>query len=140
MTGIWKTLMDAFCWLTIAFGVIFAAAGFERTSAPASLFYDLVYWPLDGKSAFAENIRFTVAIMGCVMIGWGVTLYGVVHEACKTSNSPLWRSLTFGVMTWFMIDSTLSVVSGVPMNAVANLGFLFCFIVPVIGSGVLKQG
>lgn len=136
MTGFWKAWMQAWCWVVIGVGAMFALAGFPATDIGARLFYDVVYWPIDGASAFDADMRFTVSILGCVMIGWAITLMGLV-DAAGLAGRPAWRSMTAAVLVWYLIDSTLSVLTGVPVNAVSNTGFLLTFLAPVLGSGVL---
>ncbi|MBI1186681.1 MAG: hypothetical protein GC206_05015 [Alphaproteobacteria bacterium] len=138
MTGFWKTWMFAWCAATLALGAIFAAAAFPATDAVARLYYDAVYWPLDGRSAFAEDLRFTVAVLGAVLIGWAITIYGMI-AAAERVGAPVWRTLTFAMLAWFGIDSALSVAAGVPVNAIANTGFLVTYLLPVLASGVLRE-
>ena len=49
-----------------------------------------------------------------------------------TREPALSRSMILtGVFTWFVIDSTGSVIAGAPMNALYNVGFLLLFVVPL---------
>lgn len=137
MTGLWKNLMLAWCAAAFGLGAALAAAAFPATDAVARFYYDLIYWPLDGASAFGEQLRFTVAVLGAVMMGWAITMFGMVSAAARL-GAPVWRSLTIAVVVWFVIDSALSIATGVPMNAVANTGFLLTFLVPIVGAGVLR--
>ena len=42
------------------------------------------------------------------------------------------RIILFSILTWFVIDSSGSVVAGAPFNAVLNTSFLLMFTLPVI--------
>lgn len=139
MTGFWKAWMQVWCWAVMGVGALFAQAGFPATEIGARLFYDVIYWPLDGASPFDADMAFTVSILGCVMIGWAVTLLGLV-DAAVTVGRPAWRWMTLAILVWYAIDSAMSVLTGVPVNAISNTGFLLGFLVPVLGSGVLGGG
>lgn len=54
VTGIWKTWMTAWCWGILLFGVAFAVAAFPAADGPTRLFYDVIYWPVDGHSPWGE--------------------------------------------------------------------------------------
>jgi hypothetical protein len=138
MTGLWKNWMLTWCAAAFGLGAALAAAAFPATDGIARFYYDLIYWPLDGASAFGDEIRFTVAVLGAVLIGWAITLFAMVSAAARL-GAPVWRSLTGAVVAWFVIDSALSVATGVPMNALANAGFLITFLAPIVGAGVLRN-
>jgi hypothetical protein len=138
MNGFWKNWMAAWCWATAGFGVILAAAASPATEMPARLFYDLIEWPLDGNVAFEARTRFTAAVLGAVMIGWAITIFGMI-KAAETLGAPVWRALTTAMVVWYVIDSALSVLSGVPVNAVSNTVFLVTYLAPVLATGVLSK-
>lgn len=136
MTGFWRSWMQAWCWMTVGFGVVFALVAFPATEGPARMFYDLIYWPLDGQAVFSEDTRLSAALLGAVMIGWAIAIFGLV-EAADAVGASAWRWLTASITTWFVIDSTISVASGVALNALSNSVFLVTFLIPILGSGVL---
>lgn len=138
MTGIWKIWIRAWCWAALALGLLFALGGLPATDFGARLFYDVIYWPIDGQSPFDADMRFTSAVLGSIMLGWAVLAFGVVSFADRV-GSAAWRWLTLSVLVWYVADSTLSLLAGVPMNVVPNTGFLALFLVPVLASGALKE-
>jgi hypothetical protein len=138
MTGFWKTWMIVWCWMVFGFGVVLALAAFPGPDIAAALFYDLVEWPLDGAVTFEPRARFTVAILGAVTIGWALTIFGMI-KAAETVGPPVWRALTTALVVWYVIDSALSILTGVPVNAVSNTVLLVTYLVPVLASGVLQK-
>lgn len=138
MTAFWRTWLRVWCYATAAFGLMFAAAAFPPFDAGAIFFYDLVYWPLDGESSFADNVRFTCALMGAVTFGWALTIFAMV-DAAEALGSRAWRALTMSLLAWYAIDSFISVYSGVWMNAVSNTGLMAGYLAPVLASGVLTE-
>ena len=45
------------------------------------------------------------------------------------------RLIIISIVTWFVIDSSMSVAAGAPLNVVGNLGFLLIFVLPLRGLG-----
>lgn len=140
MYGLWKSWMLVWCFATLGLGVVLALAAFPGVDAPARLYYDLIYWPLDGRSAFGEQTRFTAGVLGAVLIGWGLTILVLIDAAQKAGAGiavGLWRGLTSAMAAWFLIDCAISIASGAPVNAVANTVFLATYLIPVLASGVM---
>ncbi|MBI1250694.1 MAG: hypothetical protein GC189_04395 [Alphaproteobacteria bacterium] len=136
MTGVWKIWMRVWCWATLALGALFVGAAIPGADAGALLFYDAIYWPLDGESGFAEPTRFTAGVLGAIMIGWAMCIFTAV-DAAERLGAPVWRGLTAAMLTWYVIDGAVSISSGVPMNAASNTVFMATYLIPVLASGVL---
>jgi hypothetical protein len=140
MTGMWRNWMTVWCIAMIVSGLIFVLAAFPATDVFARIFYDFVYWPLDGQSGFSDAARPTIAILGAVFFAWAIMLQGVIKIALDDPASPLWRVITTGVVVWYVVDSGASFACGIPVNVVTNTLLFVTFLVPVLGSGVLKRG
>ncbi|MDX1507794.1 MAG: hypothetical protein R3358_05915 [Woeseiaceae bacterium] len=119
--------------ITIGFGLLIAAAAVPAAQAPMAFLLDLIYFPVDGgQSLTGDGIRVLSAVSGGVMAGWGVMLWLVASEV-YTTNPELGRKLILAsIGTWFVVDSTMSVMAGAPLNALFNVGFLVLFVVPVL--------
>lgn len=139
MQGIWKHWMQVWCWAVLGVGAIFALGAIPDADGGVRLFYDAVAWPIDGVSPYGEEVRFTAALLGAVMMGWAMTVFALVAAADQI-GAPAWRGLTIAIVTWYLIDSVISVASGWPLNAVSNTGFLVTFLIPILASGVLGTG
>jgi hypothetical protein len=138
MTGFWKAWMQGWCSMVGLTGVMFACVAIPGLEGPALLFYDVVYWPVDGQSGWVDGIGFTVSILGAVLIGWALTCWTLVAEATRTGSQAAWRGITAALVVWYVIDSSASVATGVPGNAVSNTLFLASFLLPVLASGALR--
>jgi len=138
MSGLWKTWMSLWCWGVILFGVVLAGGGLPATDVAVRTLYGILSsTPLPDGFMDARGMRFSVALMGAVSIGWGVTMLNllpVIHAA----GAPAWRGLTFALATWFVIDGALSAATGFALNNVPNTALAIGYLVPVIASGVLK--
>ena len=117
--------------MTVATGLISVLASSPTTQGPWLFLLDLLDWPLDGApSTFAKESLVLNAVLGGVMIGWGVLMFVVCDELHKSSR--LVRGMMVSLLCWFIADSTGSFVSGVYGNIVLNVMFLVMFMVPLL--------
>lgn len=127
------------CGVLAALGVALTGAVAEATSAPARLVFAVIGVRDLGLDA---HMRFTLAVLGAVLIGWSITLLGATRVARRLDGAPArsaWRSVAAALVGWFAIDSTLSILTGFPLNAVMNTIFLIAFLAPMVRSGVLTD-
>lgn len=118
--------------VTIGFGLLVAVAAIPALSGPAALLLDLIYFPLDSAQATgAPADRLLAAIGGGVMAGWGTMLWLVAGEVYPDNPALGRRLILASVATWFVIDSSMSVAAGAPLNVLGNVGFLLVFVLPV---------
>jgi hypothetical protein len=140
MTGLWKTWITLWCWGVILFGAVLAGAAFPATDAGVRFLYGVLSsGPLAADFLAAPGIRFSIALMGAVSIGWGCTmlfLLPVIHAA----GAPAWRALTAALAVWFVIDGILSAATGFPLNNLPNLALAIGYAIPLLASGALKSG
>ena len=138
MTGLWKTWITAWCWGVILFGAVLAVAGLPAADGIArTLFGVLGGVPADAALFEPVGMRFSVALMGAVTLGWGFTILFLL-PAIHAAGAPAWKGLTAAILIWFVIDSAFSVATGFGLNAVSNTGLLIAFLIPVLASGALK--
>ncbi|MGI9236911.1 MAG: hypothetical protein ACR2QZ_05910 [Woeseiaceae bacterium] len=118
--------------ITMGFGVIIAAAAIPALQGPTALLLDLVYLPLDSQpSGGGPATQLLSAIAGGVLVGWGLmmwllatTLYAKEPELCR-------KIILTSIISWFVVDSSMSVAAGAILNAFFNIGFLLVFALPV---------
>jgi hypothetical protein len=137
MSAFWRGWLNVWCVLVAAIGLVFAGGGLEATDGLAELLFSV----LGGGAVFewTPHLRVSVAVMGAVTIGWGLTylpLFAAAHRLGEQA-APVWRLATAGLLTWFVIDSGLSVATGFWLNAVSNAGLFIGYLVPVLASGVM---
>lgn len=120
--------------MTIGFGVMLAAAAFPPLAAPTQFFADIILSPLgEAQDLSAHTTRLISAICGGVMAGWGV-LFWMIATRLVGKEPALARQFILGsIFTWFVIDSTCSVLAGAPLNVIGNVPFLLIFAIPAWG-------
>ena len=135
MSHFWRNWLYVWCGLVIVFGAVLAGAGLDATDAVAETLFEVL-----GSSVaeWTPHLRFSVALMGAVTLGWGISFAALFMAAHRLGPeaAPVWRVASFGVLAWFIMDSSLSVVTGFWLNAVSNTGLVIGYLVPVLASGV----
>ena len=108
MSGFWRNWLTVWCWAVGVFGAVLVGGGLEATSGPARLIFGI----LNGPEPLELNaqMRFSLAVMGAVTIGWAVTAAATIQAAILLGEraSPVWRGLVAGVLVWFVIDTPMS--------------------------------
>ncbi|MFN3911495.1 hypothetical protein [Hyphomonas sp.] len=139
MTGLWKIWITLWCWGVILFGAVLAAAGLPATDGVTKLLYNLLSSaPLPEGFLDAPGMRFSVALMGAVTLGWGFTVLFLL-PAIHAAGAPAWRGLTGALAIWFVVDGLLSAATGFALNNLPNAALAAAYLVPVLASGVLKS-
>lgn len=137
----WINWLKAASAIVIGFGLMVAAAAHPAGAGLTMFFADILIWPFDGNPAEPDQItRLISAIGGGVMVGWGVLLWMLVTQIMPRLPDIGRRMILISIITWFVIDSTGSVVSGVPLNVAGNLIFLIAFLVPLRALGNGRNG
>ena len=135
MNGFWKTWMRVWCWGVLAFGAVLALAAVPALDAAPRWVLDL----LGGDPAMLDQpaFRFAFGLQGALTLGWGLTMIAMIRIA-DTGGAPVWRSLTTSLLTWYVIDSLISLSTGFPLNAVSNTLLTVGYLAPVLASGRLR--
>lgn len=141
MNGIWRAWMILWCISVGGFGLIITLGAIEATSAPTTLLLEILGGGVEVE--MTPHLRFALAVMGPVTLGWALTLIGAT-EATRHLPAPMarrtWLWITAGVLAWMAVDSILSVTTGFALNLIPNALYVVAYLIPVIRSGVLKTG
>jgi hypothetical protein len=123
-----------------AFGPVFflGAAGVVE---PARLTLDLLSWPIDGNMSFREpTVRFLSALTGGFLLGWGVTIWCIGKYIYPLAPGPARKTVVCGLLSWFLLDSAGSALSGNQSNIVFNIVVLLTAIGPLWKAGAAECG
>ena len=108
------------CGGVMLFGLVMAGGAFAATDAAAVLLLRLFGGaPVEMPAA----MRFATGLMGAVTMGWGASLLAVATSIATLApelRQILWRRIGWAVLAWYLIDSTISVMTGFWPNAVSN--------------------
>lgn len=113
-------------------GINFALAALPMLNLPAMLFADVVIWPVDGaEDGTAPVARLMLAISGGVIVGLGSIWLAAAGAPCREAPQVVRKLLIVGAVTWFVADSTGSLLAAAPLNVVGNIPFLGLLLWPV---------
>lgn len=74
------------------------------------------------------------AVLGAVMVGWGLSLAFVVRGLLAEGSDLGWRIIAISVAVWFALDTGYSLWSGFWQNSILNLALLALFAVPLVAT------
>ena len=138
MTRLWSTWLWVWCWGVLAFGALLVTAAIPGLDAGARMLFGM--FAPNPATAFTFDlpaVRFGLGLQGALTIGWAMTMFGMLRAA-KTIGAPIWRSLTVPLLTWYVIDSAISIATGFWLNAVSNTALMVTYLIPVLASSVLR--
>ena len=114
------------------FGPIFFLGTMPDTLEPARLTLDLLSWPVDGATTYnSPDTRFLSALTGGFLFGWGVMLWCLSAWVYDLAAEPVRKSILTGLLCWFVLDSSGSISSGNPSNAIINIAVLIIAVGPL---------
>jgi hypothetical protein len=115
-----------------SFGPVFTLGALVATAAPARLTLDLLGWRLDRPSSFEPaNIRLLSAVTGGFLLGWGVMIWCLSEWLHPVAPEATRRTVLVSLVSWFVLDSTGSIVSGHSSNAAFNVVVLLLAVGPL---------
>lgn len=121
MNGKWQAQMQLWCGAVMIFGLVLIGGAFEATSAGVNALFAILDGP--GPMTWDPVLRFSLALMGAVTLGWGATVLAVVRGTADMPAAQalaLWRGITTALLLWYVVDSALSVATGFWRNALSN--------------------
>lgn len=126
----WLKRLRWACLFVLITGLFPTLAVLELTQEPWRLFFDVLRWPIDNDPAtFTTSDRQLSAVLGGVLCAWAWIMYRLSHP--DVFNSQIRRLMVQSIWVWFALDSIGSLIAGLPLNAVSNLGFLLILLIPL---------
>ena len=130
--------------LVIALVLLFSAGMVLRPVETQWLFNLVAFGTTTYPDTVPESARpyivFVYRVLGAVMIGWMLALLAIVRGPFARGEPWAWWAVALSAGGWFAIDTTASLASGYPGNAVLNLGFGLGFAVPLIATRGVGRG
>ena len=121
-----------------SFGPIFFLGSMLATAEPARFSLDLLSWPIDGLQNYnSSTTRFLSALTGGFLLGWGVMIWFLQKWVFDKAPEGVRKSVLFGLLSWFILDSSGSIASGNASNALFNILVLILAVGPLWKKGVV---
>ena len=119
--------------ITILTGVICALASHPSTQGIWLFLFDVLKCPPDADPAsFNPDARAVNAVLGGVLVGWGLLMFFLSDERLMADSPAVPRLMTIALLAWFAVDSLGSWAAGLPGNIVLNVAFLLMFLPPLV--------
>jgi hypothetical protein len=139
MTAFWRGWLMLWCWGVFVFGAVLTLGAFPAADGLVRMLLE----PLGGglPLEMTPHLRFSLAVMGPVSMGWAFTLMAAIQAAIALGDKgrPIWLLTTLGVLTWFTIDSILSVTTGFWRNVIPNVVLVVGYLIPLFRAEVFKR-
>ena len=130
-SGFWVNWLLAVAAGVIVFGLVLVVA----PSIAREGFSLLVYASADRIDSFGQEpvryIALSHAVIGGVMVGWGVALFYVTKSLFARGERIAWNLVALSVGAWFVPDTSYSLLAGYWQNAMLNTAFLALFALPL---------
>lgn len=118
--------------LTVGFGLMFSLGSHDSTDVLVRWFSDFMFLRVgDGPAQLTDVNHLSDAILGGLMVGWAVMVWLMADRLLVRAPKEIKSIITIAMLVWFPIDSIGSIASGAWLNAIANVGFLAMFLVPL---------
>lgn len=118
--------------VTIGFGLLFALASHDLTDDLVGWWSDLIFLrPGDGAENLTDVNHLADAILGGVMVGWGVMIWLLADRLLLRMPGEVKSIILISLLAWFVPDSVGSIASGAWLNVVSNVGFAALFVLPL---------
>lgn len=114
-------------------GIMFALGGTMDIGGINDHFFHLVSSGGMGIAGIdTAEARLALVIAGGVFAGFSAFFLYVIAPAIAEGNERIKKAGILSLIIWFVTDSGGSIISGNPMNAFANVGFLVLYALPVL--------
>lgn len=118
--------------------IVFGAAQVMLPNLIRQVFSLLVFGSASYIDTFPQDairyITLTHAIMGSVMVGWGISMMYTLFTQFRTGEWTGWMSIAAALTLWFIPDTAMSLITGFWQNAVLNVGFILLFAIPLVAT------
>ncbi len=129
----WQRWLFGVSIITALFGIDFAFLNgtflFGALNAPINvIFWGDAVLPI-GVPEFQAWIY---GVTGAVMAGWGIMMAFMAYTPFKQQEKWAWNALFVSLVSWYVMDTFISIQHQVYFNAVFNTIFLIMFALPLI--------
>ncbi len=126
----WQRWLFVLSLVIIAFGVLLALFSATPVFAIFHQLIDPVFFqhPDLGTQHFQA---WSYGLLGATMAGWGVFMAFIAHYPFRNKERWAWYCVAMGVLTWYVIDTSISLSFKVTFNAIFNTAVLILVALPL---------
>lgn len=116
----------------------FGMAFFNQTQLFEMLFnvrVDDSFWGPESHPKGVQQFQAWVyGVLGATMGGWGISLFFITRNAFKAKMKWAWQSILIALVSWYLVDTAISLYFNVYFNAFFNTIVLILILPPVIAT------
>ena len=126
-------------WLFIV-GIVIVVFGIIMAFLSGTALFDLFNRQIDpafwGKGTSLESVKsfqqWIYGVWGATIAGWGIFVTFIAHYPFRNKEKWAWNCLVVGLLTWFVLDTALSLFFKVYFNVAFNATLLLLAGLPVV--------
>jgi Mn2+/Fe2+ NRAMP family transporter len=128
----WQKWLFIFSLLLVLAGIIMAFFSASSLFSILNQQVDPIFRGLEStNNGFKEYQRFVYGVLGATMAGWGIFLAFISYYPFKKKEEWSRYCIITGLISWFLIDTSISIYYKVYINAAVNLFILLFTMLPV---------
>lgn len=81
-----------------------------------------------------SHVNWIYAVLGGSLAGWGMMILSLSLNLLKENNKGIWNTILFSVITWFVIDTIITVKYMVVPHLILNITILLAVLIQYIGN------
>lgn len=128
----WQNWLIIVCLIIIAYGVYFVLFVNSSLFQPIEQIFKYSFSVKEIATLHSQISVLVFGVLGATMIGWGITMLIMIHFGFKEKKLWTWYSVFFGILTWFIPDTTISWSTGAVINVWLNIIILTIFLLPLL--------
>ncbi len=126
-------------WLLVC-GIMIAVFGIVMALVSGTPLFDVFNRQIDpafwGTNAVGDAARqfqqWIYGVWGATIAGWGILLTFIARYPFARKERWAWNCIVFGLLVWFVLDTSLSFFYKVYFNVAFNTGLLVVAMLPVV--------
>ena len=126
-------------WLFVV-GLIITVFGIAMVLLSGTPLFDLLnrqidpaFWGMDAVDQVAKRFQIWIyGAWGATVAGWGIFATYIVHYPFKKKERWAWHAIIFGLVVWFILDTSLSFLYKVYFNVALNAVLLVLAMLPLV--------
>lgn len=127
----WDRILLGVIGVVTVYALALVASGLIVSDA---VFDPLGFGPDDGDitaDAGRDYLQLIYAVLGCVIVGWMLTLAGIVLGPLRSRERWAWNTVVVASGGWFVLDTGVSVLLGFVGHALFNVAFATALAIPL---------
>ena len=92
-----------------------------------------IFWPNQGiPETVLVYQAWMYGLLGAMVASWALLIAFLAHFPFKAREPSSWTCLAIAIALWFTVDTSLSLIHGVTLNAISNCVWLVLLALPLL--------